>query len=52
MPEKWTEKTAKEMVTRNGGRVGINVIFHQSPGLRVLGAIDYLCNYKGHTWQK
>lgn len=45
MKEKWDLATAIAMIKRNGGRVTKNKVSHPKPGLKVLGAIDYLVNY-------
>ena len=50
MPDKWTVLKAISMINRNGGHVGEKMIRHQNPGLKVLGAIDYLVNHHGYTW--
>ncbi len=42
---KWSEESARSMIERNGGKCGHKKVYHPSPGLRVLGAIDYLVNY-------
>jgi hypothetical protein len=49
---KWTEKTARAMIERNGGKVGAVTIQHNNPGIKVLGAIDYLCRKHGYEWHK
>jgi hypothetical protein len=49
MPDKdgkdWTIITATESIKRTRGKVVGNKITHPGPGIRVLGAIDYLVNY-------
>lgn len=50
--KKWTEKTAKEAIKRNGGSIGHLQIRIQNPGLRILGAMGYLINYHRFVWVK
>jgi hypothetical protein len=47
----YTIETARACIERNGGKCGVKSIEHSSPGLRVLGAIDYLVK-QGYTYQK
>lgn len=42
MADRWTENTARDMVKRTGGSVGAKQVKHTLPGIKVLGAIDYL----------
>ena len=44
---KWTEETAKAMVTRNKGTITGKQISCKA-GLRILGAIDYLVGKHGY----
>jgi len=46
--DKWNLKSAIACVTRNGGTVKNDTVTHPQPGLKVLGAMDYLksvCKY-------
>ncbi len=49
---KWSVNSATQMVKRNGGKIykhnDVCYIETKSPGLKVLGAIDYLVNYHKH----
>jgi hypothetical protein len=47
---KWSVITASACISRNGGKVGAASVHAKNPGLKVLGAIDYLCNYCGFVW--
>lgn len=47
----YTMTTAKDMITKTGGTVSGNVIRHKRPGIKVLGAIDYLVHNCKHIWQ-
>lgn len=61
---KWTEDSAAACVKRNGGfvnphdmdRIGnsFKSVIHQTPGLKVLGAIDFLVHHCGwvRKWEK
>lgn len=43
---KWTVAEAVAVIKRTGGRVNKKGhINHPKPGIKVLGAIDFLCNY-------
>ena len=46
----YTVETARACIERNGGKCGAKSISHPAPGLKVLGAIDYLVNRHGYTW--
>ena len=48
---KWDELSAKKCVTRNGGTIKGKQINVKKPGLKVWGAIDYLCNYAGYMFK-
>jgi len=43
--------TAKSMITRNGGKLEGKAILFEFPGIKVLGAIDYLIS-KGFSWNR
>lgn len=43
--ERWNLKTACECVIRNGGKASNKQVSHPQPGIKVLGAMDYLKNY-------
>ena len=43
--------SAKSMITRNGGRLEGKAILFDFPGIKVLGAINYLMS-KGYNWKK
>ena len=49
---KWTEDSAKKKIISNGGTVKGKQIAHSHPGLKLLGAIDYLVNHHKYTWFK
>ena len=49
---KWNEITAKAMIERNHGLVGQKTIRCSNPGIKVLGAIDFLVNHRGHQWNR
>ena len=63
---KWTEESASDMIKRNRGRVKVKkvadkltgktttyrTVNHKSPGIKVLGAIDYLVNNHRYVYQK
>jgi hypothetical protein len=44
---KWSLRSAIARVTRNGGKISGNQITIKRAGIKVLGAIDYLCNEEG-----
>jgi len=45
-----TTSTAKAMIERNRGAVRGKNIKIASPGIKVLGAIDFLVNHRGFRW--
>lgn len=47
---KWSVASATACVERNGGKVGVKQVSHDTPGLKVLSAIDYLVNHCGYMW--
>lgn len=47
---KWDMSTARLIIERTGGKIDGGKITHPSPGLKVLGAIDYLVNYCKYVW--
>ena len=48
----WTEVSAASTITRNGGNIVGNHISCAQPGLKLLGAIDYLVSQHKYTWSK
>lgn len=48
----YTEITAAAMIVRNHGRVhsGTKAIVHSKPGIKVLGAIDYMRAKHKYVW--
>jgi hypothetical protein len=44
---KWSVEKARSFISRNGGTVTGKGVFHPAPGLKVLGAMDYLINHAG-----
>jgi len=38
----WTEKTARQLITRTGGAFADKQVSHPKPGIKVWGALDYL----------
>ena len=44
------KQDAIDRIERNRGRVGTQTIRCESPGIKVLAAIDCLCHYHGYTW--
>jgi len=46
---KWTLESAVECIKRNGGMVADKGIFYQNPGIKILGAIDFLVKYCGYN---
>jgi len=51
MKTNYTIASAKSMVTRNGGKIEGKAIIIQFPGIKVLGAIDFL-KAAGYYWKK
>ena len=49
MKKEYILSTAKSMITRNRGKFEGKMIIIDSPGIKVLGAIDYLVAH-GYTW--
>ena len=52
MKKRYSVEKAREMVEKNGGKCGVKTVRHSCPGIKVLGAIDYLvnhCNYRRET---
>lgn len=47
----YTVSSAVALIKRTGGMVAEEAVHHNSPGIKVLGAIDYLCS-KGFRWYK
>ena len=47
---KWDKYSAKSMVVRNGGRFSGKSILAR-PGIKVLGAIDFLVKKHGYRWK-
>ena len=43
---KWTIETAAACIKRTGGKITKKKIVHKKPGIKVLGAIDYLIHYQ------
>jgi len=50
MKDKFSVTSAQDLISRTGVKVSGNLISHKRPGLKVLSAIDYLCNYCKHIW--
>ena len=48
---KWNLLTASTCVLRNKGKIKGGHIVHLEPGIKVLGAIDYLVHYCGHVYE-
>lgn len=46
----YTEKEAKSKLTRNGAKIRGKRITILEPGLKLLGAIDYLVNKHKYSW--
>ena len=48
---KWTFGSATSCIERNGGKIDYEekYILINQPGLKILGAIDYLTNYLGFS---
>lgn len=49
---KYTVEAASEVIHRNGGLIKDKTIIHKAPGLKVLGAIDFLVNHNKFIWLK
>ena len=49
---RWTLETARQKLERNGGRVTAGFVTHPRPGLKLLGAIDYLVNHCGYRFHR
>lgn len=47
--KKWTEQTAIDKLRQNGIPVRGKDIIADTAGLKLLSAIDYLCNHCGYT---
>jgi len=45
---KWDIESARTTILRNGGKIVDKKIIINSPGIKILGAIDYLINYCGY----
>jgi len=43
---------AKACIERNGGIVSPPTVTHPHPGLKVLSAIDFLCNFHKYVWTR
>ena len=54
MKNKHSIESAIARIERSGGAVAktTEVIEHNTPGLRVLGTIDFLVNHHGFSWRK
>jgi hypothetical protein len=51
--DKWDVVSAVACIKRNRGRVSKDKkITHPGPGIKVLGAIDYLVHYQGFYYMK
>ena len=44
---KWTEESAKRIIEQTGGIVKGKQVWHPKPGIKVLGAIDFMCKVHG-----
>ena len=51
MKRNYTIASAKSMVTRNGGKIEGKAIIIQAPGIKILGAIDFL-KAAGFYWKR
>jgi len=49
---KYNTTSAMDVISNNGGHVGNGVITMKGPGIKVLGAIDYLVRVKKFRWDK
>ncbi len=45
---KWTEETARASISRNNGIVGHKKLWISRPGIKMLGAIDFLTSKHGY----
>jgi hypothetical protein len=52
MADKWTEETAKSCLKRAGIDVKGRQLTLKRAGLKVWGAIDYLCNHHQYSYMK
>jgi len=53
MEKKWNLETACATINRNGGKISTEKkITIKAPGIKILGAIDFLVNHCGYTWAK
>ena len=49
---RFTPESAVARIIRCGGKMKGRSIQLKRPGLKCLGAIDYMVNYRGHQWVK
>lgn len=47
--DKWNIESAKKCIERNKGKIKDKKISIASPGIKILGAIDFLVNYHGFS---
>jgi hypothetical protein len=54
MGDKWTVEKACARLTANRHRIAENktIQVFGDVGIKLWGAIDYLCRYGGYSWQK
>ena len=54
MQDKWSVEKACACVTRNRHRINENKVIqvYGVVGIKMWGAIDYLCHYGGYSWSK
>ncbi len=45
---RWTEETARAAISRNNGIVGHKMLYISRPGIKILGAIDFLAKKHGY----
>lgn len=45
-------KKATDLLRKNGAEIDGRVIRMQSPGLKLIGAIDYLVEKGGYEWKR
>lgn len=45
---RWTEETARASIARNNGMVGHKMIYISRPGIKMLGAVDFLAKKHGY----